>query len=257
MNIVFHGTSDALGVPRIYCQCEVCEEARGPGENQRFRPSIQLFIEDQESIWIDCGPDWHLQMERAKERTVSRMLITHAHFDHIGGLPQWYDQCRYANVKPELYAASEVIQEITARFPWLSSLIQFNALDEGFKIGSWQLRAWRVNHGRNGYSYAFRFDHLQNGTNVVYCPDSIALSAEQQRLLFNVDVLIIGASFYKEPFPFETRSLYDVTEIVDLSRLWKPRQLWITHMSHDIDVRNSELLPQYIRYARTGDTISL
>jgi len=140
MNIVFHGTSDALGVPRHYCQCDVCEEARSTGSNRRYRPSIQLCIEDEEPVWIDCGPDWHIQMEHAKVRIVSRMLITHAHFDHIGGLPQWYDQCRYADVKPKLYAAREVLQEIEARFPWLSGVIQFIALDEGLQLGNWQLR---------------------------------------------------------------------------------------------------------------------
>lgn len=257
MNIVFHGTSDALGVPRIYCQCDVCEEARSSGANRRYRPSIQLSIAEQEAIWIDCGPDWHIQMEQAKERVVSTMLITHAHFDHIGGLPQWYDQCRYAEVQPKLYAAQEVIHEIKSRFPWLSGLIQFIELDEGLTLGNWQLRIWRVNHGRNGYSYAFRFDHLINGKSVVYCPDCIALTEAQQRLLFNVDMLIIGASFYKETHPFETRSLYDVTEIIELSKLWKPKELWITHMSHDIDVRKSETLPAYIHYARTGDKLTL
>ncbi|MEK4249935.1 MBL fold metallo-hydrolase [Paenibacillus sp. FSL W7-1287] len=257
MDIVFHGTSDALGVPRIYCQCDVCEEARLSGVNRRYRPSIQLCIEDEESIWIDCGPDWHIQMEQAQQRVVSRMLITHAHYDHIGGLPQWYDQCRYAKVKPKLYAATEVLQEIEARFPWLSGLIEFNSLDEGLMLGSWQLRIWRVNHGRNGYSYAFRFDHRPFGKSIVYCPDCIALSEDQQQLLYNVDMLIIGASFYKEPHPFETRSLYDVTEIVERSMVWKPRELWITHMSHDIDVRHVELLPHYVHYAKTGLKLSL
>lgn len=114
-----------------------------------------------------------------------------------------------------------------------------------------------MNHGRNGYSYAFHFDHLLNGKAVVYCPDCIALTEEQQRLLYHVDVLIIGASFYKEPYPFDTRSLYDVTEILELSQLWNPRELWITHMSHDIDVRKSESLPKHVHYARTGDTVIL
>lgn len=257
MNIVFRGTSDAHGVPRLYCECEVCQEARATGVNRRYRPSIQLFFKQHATIWVDCGPDWYPQMEMANQRIVSHMLITHAHFDHIGGLPQWYDQCRYINAEPRLYAAAEVIEEIKIRFPWLSGRILFIAIDDGIEIEDWRLRIWRVNHGRNGYSYAFRFEHKQRATSFVYCPDSIALSEEEQRLLYNTDLLIMGASFFKEPYAFETRSLYDVTELIELHSKWQPKQLWITHMSHDIDTRKHEALPEHIHYAYTGKVLEL
>lgn len=257
MKIVFRGTSDALGVPRLYCQCNVCEEARVTGSNRRSRPSIQLFFDEQETFWVDCGPDWYSQMEQGQQRIITQMLITHAHFDHIGGLPQWYDQCRYLKKPARLYAAHEVIDEIHNRFPWLSGIIEFISIDEGIELGNWNLRAWRVNHGRNGYSYAFRFDLKDKTKSVVYCPDSIALDEEQQTLLHGVDVLIIGASFYQEPYLFETRSLYDVIELLELRKRWKPKEMWITHMSHDIDCRLSNLLPQHVHYAQIGQEIEL
>jgi len=256
MKIIFRGTSDAHRVPRLYCECEICQEARTTGINRRYRSSVQLAVnEDSPPLWIDCGPDWYEQMMDGNERVIEHMLITHAHYDHIGGLPQWYDQFRYIEIKPKLYAAEEVIGEINTRFPWLASGIEFIALDSGYEFGDWLLRTWRVNHGRNGYSYAFRFDHRLKPLSFVYCPDSIALSTQQQKPFYDVDVLIIGASYYKEPFPFETRSLYDVTELIELNKQWKPKQLWITHMSHDIDIRKS--LPEHMNYAQTGTVIEL
>lgn len=257
MKIVFRGTSDAHGVPRLYCECQVCQEARATGENRRFRPSIQLYFQQHDTVWVDCGPDWYTQMEQAGQRVISHMLITHPHFDHIGGLPQWYDQCRYTDNEPRLYAAKEVISEVQTRFPWLSGGIQFIAIEDGVEFEDWTLRTWRVNHGRNGYSYAFRFDHKHNATSVVYCPDSIALTEQQQQLLYGVDRLIIGASFYKEPFAFETRSLYDVTELLQLHSEWRPKQMWITHMSHDIDIRGQHVLPAAVDYAKTGTILEV
>jgi len=237
MEIIFRGTSDAHGVPRLYCDCTVCTEARKPNaQNRRMRPSLELHIDQMLPIWVDCGPDWYEQMSVSKLKTVSHMLITHAHFDHIGGLPQWHDQCRYVNQPAFLYAASEVLEEIRSRFPWLQTQITFVAIDEGARFGDWNLRVWRVNHGRNGYSYALRFDHAESGYSVVYCPDSFQLSKQEQVLLQHVDQLIIGTSFYYEEAPTETRSLYDVLEIIELVKTWCPKSVILTHLSHDIDI---------------------
>lgn len=258
MEIYFRGTSDAHGVPRLYCECNVCNEARITGSmNRRLRPSIQAFLADHVPLWIDCGPDWYVQMEHANERIVQHMLITHAHFDHIGGLPQWYDQCRSVESPAYLYAAQEVLNEINERFPWISREVNFVAIDDGIAFGDWNLSIWRVNHGHNGYSYAFRFEHRPDGLTWVYCPDSISLTEEQQQPLENLDLLIIGTSFYKEPFPIETRSLYDVTEVLECIKLWKPKQVRLTHLSHDINIAMTDKLPPHVQYAHIDKPIKL
>lgn len=257
MNIIFRGTSDAHGVPRLYCDCSVCTEARTSGENRRLRPSIQIFLEDHIPLWVDCGPDWYVQMEEANERVVQHMLITHAHFDHIGGLPQWYDQCRYVEQPAYLYAAREVLDAIQERFPWISREINFIAIDDGITFGDWNLSVWRVNHGHNGYSYAFKFQHHPDHKTVVYCPDSINLTVEQQKPLYGVDVLIIGTSFYKEPYHMDTRSLYDVVEILNCVKEWQPKQVYLTHLSHDIDITNISTLPANVHFASKQKPIKL
>ena len=35
---------------------------------------------------IDCGPDFRIQALRANMKTLDGMILTHAHYDHIGGL---------------------------------------------------------------------------------------------------------------------------------------------------------------------------
>ncbi|NIK67971.1 MULTISPECIES: MBL fold metallo-hydrolase [unclassified Paenibacillus] len=255
--ITFRGTGDAMGVPRVYCDCEVCGEARTGGVNRRYRSLVQLDSPDFGTMMIDCGPDWSKQMEASGLRFVNRILVTHAHFDHIGGVPEWADACRWLGVKGEAYAPAEVIAEILQRFPWLGRNISFIPIDRPCSFGSWEVSAWKVNHGKNGYAYAFRFDQKESGIAWAYCSDSIGLTDEQQKPLHGLDLLVLGTSFYKENFRYETRSVYDVTEALELLPVWGPKKTLFTHLSHDIDLRKKYPLPSHADFALTGMEISV
>jgi len=246
-----------MGVPRVYCSCGVCREARSSGLNRRLRSCVQLDIEGELPIWIDCGPNWGAQMEAAGLLELNRLLITHAHFDHIGGLPEWADACRWQGKKGEAYAPSEVIPEIMARYPWLSRHIDFKSFDQPIVLGDWMASSWRVNHGKNGYAYAFRFERKDSGLAWAYCSDSIGLTEEQQEPLRGLDLLVLGTSFYKEPFAYDTRSVYDVTEAIELAAKWKPRRTLLTHLSHDIDLGSDYPLPEGMKFATTGMNVTI
>jgi phosphoribosyl 1,2-cyclic phosphate phosphodiesterase len=255
--LIFRGTGDSMGVPRVYCDCAVCEEARTSGVNRRLRSSLHIQDEQAGCIWIDCGPDWGAQMEAAGIRQVDTMLITHAHFDHIGGLVEWADACRWTTKRGNAYAPSEVIPEILARFPWLAGHIDLRPFDDVLQLGAWRVTSWRVHHGKNGYAYAFRFEHSVSGYCWAYCSDAIGLTEEQQRPLYGLDMLILGTSFYKEPFAYETRSVYDVVEATELTKQWGVPRTLLTHMSHDIDLRQAYELPERMRFAYTGMVVEL
>lgn len=238
--ITLLGTGDSLGVPRVYCNCSVCEEARTTGVNRRLRSS--LLIEDGgERLLIDCGPDWPLQMEQANLREVNKIFITHAHHDHIGGLPQWADSLRWLGTRGTVYAACEVIDRCLAIYDWLPGTIDFMPADKGASWRGWLITPWKVCHGKNGHAYAFRFE--KESYKWAYCPDSIALSDEQKQPLEGLDLLILGTSYYKEEFEFATRSVYDMCEASELIAAVKPGITWFTHMSHGIDLNEFYALP--------------
>lgn len=248
-SIRYLGTGDSMGVPRVYCGCAVCSEARTTGHNRRLRSSILLRRGDEELL-VDCGPDWRSQMEALGKRTVGSLLITHAHFDHIGGLPELADLCRWTGVHPVLYAPEEVLAIIRRQFPWVEGGLRFVKAESGLELLGWTVTPFRVNHGKNGYSYGYRFQ--QGETSWVYCPDSIALGETEKHHLRELQLLILGTSFYKEEAEFHTRSVYDMVEACRLVEELTPEETWFTHMSHDIDLENPPKLPEGIKLARTG-----
>lgn len=257
MNVTFWGTGDAMGVPRVYCDCGVCEEARASGTNRRYRSLVQLTDDSFGTLLIDCGPDWRRGMEASSCKEIAAVLITHAHFDHIAGLPEWADMCRWTGRRGEAYAAPDVIAEISIRFPWLDAHIAFIPITATIAFGEWETTCWKVNHGKNGYSYAYKFRHAINRKSFVYASDAIALNEEELRPMQGVDMLILGTSFYEEPFPFETRSVYDVKEALSLIAELHPGRTIFTHMSHDVDVTRDYGLPAAASFARTGMTVAL
>ncbi|MFC5700051.1 MBL fold metallo-hydrolase [Cohnella faecalis] len=252
MRITFLGQGDSLGTPRVYCECEVCEEARSTGRNRRFRSSLWIETEGEEPLLLDCGPDFRTQMEQLGERFVGKGLLTHAHFDHIGGMVEWADACRWRDSYADVFGPREVLDEVRARFPWLESRLRMKDNDGGMSYGEWTIYPWKVNHGKNGYSYAYRFEHSATGRAWAYCSDSINLNAKEKEPLNGLNLLILGTSYVVEPFPMETRSLYDMKEGLLLVAEVGAETALFTHLSHDVDVRRNYGLPNHVKLAETG-----
>lgn len=247
--ILFLGTGDAMGVPRVYCDCSICMEARQTGVNRRLRSSVMIEGASG-SFLIDCGPDWRSQMETLAIRMTDKVLVTHAHFDHIGGLPEWADACRWTGRKGQLYAPIEVITNIVAQFPWLKNNLELIAIDDGIELAGWRISGWKVCHGKNGYSYAYRLE--KGDYSWVYCSDAINLNHTEKQPMFGLNLLVLGTSFYHETAEFSTRSVYDMMEAELLLKEITPNKVIYTHMSHDVDMNQQYPLPLEVTLARTG-----
>ncbi|MFD0681657.1 MULTISPECIES: MBL fold metallo-hydrolase [unclassified Paenibacillus] len=255
--LILWGTGDSMGVPRVYCSCEVCSEARTTGLNRRFRSSAMLEAAEGELL-IDCGPEWRTQMELLDKRFIGHVLITHAHFDHIAGLPEWADACRWLRKKGHLYAPADVLQTLRKQFPWLENQLIFHDCGAGMDWGNWRIQPWKVCHGKNGFSYAYRFDRTKPSSySWAYCPDSINLNAEEKAPMFGLQLLILGTNYYKEPVDLATRSVYDMVEALDLLEETQPDRALFTHMSHGVDFRTDYKLPARVTLAVTGMKLDL
>ncbi|WP_127586570.1 MBL fold metallo-hydrolase [Paenibacillus koleovorans] len=253
--LTFLGTGDSIGVPRVYCDCEVCTEARSTGVNRRYRSSALLTGDEGQRLLIDCGPDWLDQMRLMELRQLDHALITHAHHDHIAGLPEWADACRWTGLKGNVYAPADVFVTVRSQYPWLERHLRFHNNDAGCRFGEWSIFPTPVNHGRNGMSYAYVFE--KTGYRWAYCSDAILLSEQQKEPLKRLDLLVLGTNYYKENAEPGSRSVYDMTEGVQLMEELLPGRVVFTHMSHGVDGRNRYELPERVSLAFHGLSISL
>lgn len=82
MKITYYGTAAGEGWPGVFCQCELCREARRLG-GKNIRTRSQALINDD--LLLDLPPDNHLHslyygLDLGKVRA---LLITHSHSDHF------------------------------------------------------------------------------------------------------------------------------------------------------------------------------
>ena len=289
----FLGTSDSKGVPRFWCNCPVCHEARTaiqgrPGFNRRTRPSA-LLRGNGETLLLDCGPDLHAQLSRLGGPFVpDAVLISHAHNDHILGLGDLLDYVTYAGGQLKIYAPAAVLPDLQRRFAYAFGDPPFGDAspvqpipDEGLELCGYRVRAFQVPHGANGVSHAFHFaaalpvsapslsvlpmatspastpsasvpGHWVYMTDAVGVPDDLA-----GEWLQDLDLLVLGTSFRDELGADQAgRSVYDVREALALPWVRAARRVLLSHLSHDIDVR--QVLPdRRYSYATDGLSVSL
>ena len=114
MKLTILGSGTSTGVPEIGCTCPVCTSA--DPRDSRLRASALLHTDDA-VILIDCGPDFRTQMLRASvyER-IDGVLITHEHYDHVGGLDDLRPFCRFSEIP--VYSDAYTAAHLRARMPY-------------------------------------------------------------------------------------------------------------------------------------------
>lgn len=270
------GTGDSKGVPRFWCACPVCTEARGldgqPGVNRRTRTAT-LLRSDGQSALLDAGPDMHAGLARLPGPLVpDAVFISHAHNDHLLGLGDLLDYVRYAAGRLRVYASPEVVPQIAARFPYAFPAGGAGPVrpipPQGVPVGAVTVRAFRVPHGANGHSHAYRLDRPAGaggeGWSAAVVTDAIGIPPELARTWLRgpggagLDTLLLGTSFEDESgAPLSGRSVYDVREALTLSWAQAAGQVVLTHLSHGVDVRRAGHLPPGWQYARDDLTVPL
>ncbi len=228
MQIYFLGTGTSQGIPVIGSNHSVCKSS--DFKDKRLRVSVWVTWEDN-SIVIDCGPDFRQQMLSSGCSKLDALLFTHEHSDHTAGLddirPFFFKQKK--NIP--IYAHQRVITNLNKRFdyifesenkypgaPGVDSFIVKN--NQNFIIGNTEIIPIEVDHA-NLQVFGYRIKDF------VYLTDVKTISNAEIYKLKGTKVLVVNA-LREEPH----HSHFSLQDALDFIHLIQPEKAYLTHISH-------------------------
>lgn len=257
MNITFLGTGTSFGIPMVGCQCKVCLSSSV--YNKRLRSSI-LIKENETTLLIDTSPDFRFQALHAKISSLTGVLYTHYHFDHIAGLDDIRAfQCKQKEEKNiSLFADRTTCTNLRHRFPYCFEKIQSRyilpqvTLQEiqhfvPFQINSLEILPLPVCHGDETIT-----GYLIN-RRLAYFSDISLMPKETRSVLKNIDLLVLTALRMRPH-----KKHFSLHEAVEEAQKIHPRKTYFTHISHMIEhTEGQTLLPPSMHLAYDGLEIDL
>ena len=247
MKVRILGSGTSTGVPQIGCTCPVCTSA-DPKDN-RLRASAIVETEDAR-ILIDCGPDFRAQVLHLPFEKIDGVLITHEHYDHVGGLDDLRPFCRFGAVP--IYAEEYVARGLRSRMPYCfvdhrypgvpDIPLQEIEVGHAFSIQHTEVVPLRVMHGRLPI-LGYRIGRLG------YITDMLTMPEESYEQLEGIDVLIMNA-LRIAPHPTHQ----NLEEALKAAERIRAKETYFIHMSHDMGLHKKveKELPENIHLTYDG-----
>lgn len=256
MKVTILGSGTSTGVPQIGCGCEVCT-SKDPHDN-RLRCSGLVEVNGVR-ILIDCGPDFRQQCLRLPDFSpIDGVLITHEHYDHVGGLDDLRPFCAFRSIP--VYAEDFTANRLMSRMPYCFAEHPYPGVPsipickvEPFKPftvssadgHSLDVMPFRVMHGKLpilGYRIG----------DMAWITDMLTMPEESYAYLKNLKLLVMNALRIK---PHWTHQSLD--EALQQAQRIKAQQTRLIHMSHQIGLHEvvQKQLPDDIRLAYDGMVI--
>ncbi len=82
MKLTYFGTAAAEGVPAVFCNCEICREARRLG-GKNIRTRSQALVNDDLLIDLPADTYFHFLTNGVEGDRIQNLLVTHPHGDHL------------------------------------------------------------------------------------------------------------------------------------------------------------------------------
>tara|TARA_R110002072_G_scaffold303060_1_gene492407 strand:- start:7696 stop:8463 length:768 start_codon:yes stop_codon:yes gene_type:complete len=255
MKITILGSGTSQGVPIIGCECGVCKST--DSKDKRLRTSIMISHKGENFV-IDSGPDFRQQMLRENIKTLSGILFTHEHKDHIAGL----DDVRAFNYLEKrdmpIFCTDQVERALRNEFhyvfaedkyPGVPSL-QLNRISKEtpFRIASDLLiTPIEVSHFRMPV-LGFRIGDF------TYITDAKTVSDEERAKIRGSKILIVNALRLEEHV-----SHFNLEEALIFIEEMNPERAYLTHVSHlfakHVDIE--KMLPNNVSVAWDGMTFEV
>lgn len=253
MKITLLGTGTSCGVPTIGCTCDVCTST--DPHDRRTRCSA-LVETDTTRLLIDCGPDFRQQMLAQPFRRIDGILITHAHYDHVGGLDDVRPFCNFGDV--DVYADERAAAALRQTMPYCFAEKKYPNIPDirlnviaphvPLHVGDIDIMPFGVMHGIMPI-LGFRFGCF------AYITDMKSICDAELPYLDGVEVLVVNALRFTKAH----HSHQLVSDAVSFSRRIGARRTLLIHSSHHIG-RHEEvnaMLPDGVELAYDGQSLTV
>jgi len=253
MKVRILGSGTSCGVPSIGCYCDVC---RSSDPHDRRLRSSALVEEGDTRILIDCGPDFRQQILPLPFAKIDAVLLTHIHYDHVGGLDDLRPFSRFGTI--QIYANGNTCRALKTTMPYcfqehLYPGVPHIALTEvlphvTLSVGCLKVIPIEVIHGKMpilGYRIG-RF---------AYITDMKTINDKEYEYLDGVETLVVNALRFEK----EHHSHQLVPDAIEFSRRVGAEKTFFIHMNHDVGlhVEACGRLPEGFAFAYDGQIIDV
>ncbi len=235
------GTGTSTGVPQLGCSCPVCSSR--DRRDRRLRSSALIEV-GEKTILIDAGPDLRTQFLRHRIDAVDAVLITHSHYDHVGGLDDLRPFCFAAPDGLPLICSADVEADLRSRIPYcfrpepsprVPRFLPVRAVaGENMTVAGLPLLPLDILHDKSYHILGYRLGRF------AYITDCKQMPPATLEALRGVDTIVINALRHT-PHPTHM----NLSETLGVIRAVEPRRAILTHMSHGIGLHSEtcRLLP--------------
>ena len=242
-----------MGVPTIGCHCKVCSS--NDPHDKRLRASA-LVETGQTRLLIDIGPDFRQQMLPLPFRKIDAVLLTHIHYDHVGGIDDLRPFCQFGEVN--VYANEQTAQGLMHTVPYCfaehrypgAPKINLHTLTphQPLRVNELEVVPFVVNHGQLPI-FAYRIGPL------AYITDMKTIDERELRWLEGVDILVTNALRFQP----DHHAHQNVDDAIAFARRIGARQTYIIHSCHDIGLHAevNARLPRDVQLAYDGQTVEI
>jgi len=245
------GSGTSKGVPEVGCECRVCTSA--DSHDKRLRASVLVETAGLRLL-IDPSPDFREQALRLRLADIDAVLVTHSHYDHVGGFDDLRPFC--GNVDLPIYLRHDVDADLRHRldycfrkhlYPGVPTF-EMHVIDNSpFYINGLKIEPVEVMHGKLPI-YGYRIGKF------AYVTDAKTISEEEKGKLEGLDVLIVNSLRDKPHFAH-----FSYSEAMALIEELKPRRAYLTHFGHEAGL-HSELearTPSHVHPCYDGLQVSI